>query len=78
MKKRPVSIIKHAHAAPAPKADGGPAAIDSDAASWVQSVAACQGADLVVSLSSSLTALHIYAAWASCIVMCVKELQCRS
>ncbi len=63
MKKRPVSIIKHAHAAPALKADGGPAAMDSDAASWVQSVTACQGADLVVSLSNFYTANQSYSAW---------------
>ena len=50
MKKRPVSIIKQAHATPASEPHGGPAAMDSDAASWVQSVAACQGSDLVVSL----------------------------
>ena len=52
MKKRPVSITKQAHAAPPSQAKGGPAAMDSDAASWVQSVAACQGSDLVVSLCS--------------------------
>lgn len=63
MKKRPVSIIKHAHAAPASKANGGPAAMDSDAASWVQSVAACQGSDLVVSLCSVIASQYD-AAWA--------------
>ena len=50
MKKRPVSIIKQAHAAPAADKSGGAASMDSDAAGWIQSVAACQGSDLVVGL----------------------------
>ena len=48
MKKRPVSVVKQAHEAEPAGDHWGPAAPDSDAASWVQSVAACQGSDLVV------------------------------
>jgi hypothetical protein len=49
LKKRPVSTVKQAHAHSALDGEGGAAAPDSDAASWVQSVAACRSSDLVVS-----------------------------
>ena len=48
-KKRPASVVRRAHGGEpdqAPSAGG----LDGDAASWVQSVAVCHGADLVVSL----------------------------
>lgn len=57
LKKRPVSTVKQAHAALAASDEGGAAAPDSDAASWVQSVAVCQGSDLVVSQGASLKTL---------------------
>lgn len=66
MKKRPVSVIKDAHAAPAATADGGAAAPDSDAASWVQSVAACQNSDLVVRTCT----LHNFPARSCVCILC--------
>ena len=49
MKKRPVSVVRGAHTpASDDVAPAGAGTVGGDAASWVQSVAVCQGSDLVV------------------------------
>ena len=51
MKKRPVSVIRGAHASPSNgAAAAGAGSVGGDAASWVQSVTVCHGSDLVVLL----------------------------
>jgi len=52
MKKRPVSVVRGAHAPAVNNGGGGPpvgaGSIGGDPATWVQSVAVCHGTDLVV------------------------------
>jgi len=62
MKKKPVSVVRHAHstAAAAAAADAG-----GDAASWIAAVASCRGSDLVVSshlLDTSTQSAHMCSA----------------
>lgn len=64
MKKKPVSVVRHAHStAAAAAADaGGPG---GDVASWISAVASCRGSDLVVSshlLNSSTQSAHMCSA----------------
>jgi len=49
MKKRPVCVVRGAHAGGAgAAAEGGDPAAGAEASAWVQSVAVCRGSDLVV------------------------------
>ena len=52
LKKKPVSVVRQAHAYPGPVGEGPPrgaGSVGGDAARWIQSVAVCRGADVAAS-----------------------------